>query len=102
MADAGNQEFPTVLGPDARFKGEMSFEKGMRVMGHFEGKVNTPGRLHVAKEAKMQADVEAGGIIVESEVQGKLSATDPIQLKNSAPQERGPRAHKIVGDEGGG
>ena len=23
MADAGNQEFPTILGPDARFKGEL-------------------------------------------------------------------------------
>src|SRR5687768_2726482 len=28
MADAGNQEFPTILGPDAKFKGELSFEKG--------------------------------------------------------------------------
>ena len=48
MADAGNQqEFPTVIGPDASFKGELSFEKGLRLMGKFEGKINTPGRLHV-------------------------------------------------------
>src|SRR5437762_1963732 len=26
MADSGNQEFPTVIGPDASFKGELSFE----------------------------------------------------------------------------
>ena len=64
MADAAGQEFPTILGPDASFKGEMSFEKGMRLMGRFEGKVNTPGRLHIAKEAKMSADVDAGSIIV--------------------------------------
>src|SRR3954463_4966322 len=100
MAEAGNQEFPTVIGPDAKFKGEMSFEKGMRVMGHFEGKVNTPGRLHVAKEAKMQADVEAGGIIVEGEVQGNLSASDRIELKNSARYEGDLRANKLVVDEG--
>ena len=34
MADGpnpANQEFPTILGPDASFKGELSFEKGMRV-----------------------------------------------------------------------
>lgn len=100
MADAGNQEFPTILGPDARFKGELSFEKGMRVMGHFEGKVNTPGRVHVAKEAKMQADVEAGGIIVEGEVQGNLSAADRIELKNTARYEGDLRANKLVVDEG--
>ena len=29
MADGGNQqEFPTILGPDASFKGELTFEKG--------------------------------------------------------------------------
>jgi cytoskeletal protein CcmA (bactofilin family) len=103
MADAGNPgpgEFPTILGPDANFKGELSFEKGMRLMGKFEGKVNTPGRLHVAKEAKMSADVEAGGIVVEGEVHGNLSANDRIELKNSARYEGDLRASKLVVDEG--
>ena len=100
MADAGNQEFPTILGPDAKFKGELSFEKGMRLMGKFEGKVNTPGRVHVAKEAKMSADVEAGGIVVEGEVHGNLSAADRIELKNSARYEGDLRATKLVVDEG--
>jgi len=99
MADGG-QEFPTILGPDASFKGELSFEKGMRLMGRFEGKVNTPGRLHVAKEAKMSADVEAGAIIVEGEVQGNLSANDRIELKQSARYEGDLRAAKLVVDEG--
>lgn len=100
MADAGNQEFPTILGPDARFKGELSFEKGMRVMGQFEGKITTPGRVHVAKEAKMQADVDAGGIVVEGEVHGNLSANDRIELKNTARYEGDLRATKLVVDEG--
>src|SRR4051812_16933546 len=72
----GNQEFPTVLGPDSAFKGEMSFEKGLRLMGRFEGKIATPGRLHIAREAKMQADVEAGAIMVEGDVRGNLTAND--------------------------
>ena len=103
MADGpnpANQEFPTILGPDASFKGELSFEKGMRLMGRFEGKVNTPGRLHITREAKMAADVEAGGIVVEGEVQGNLSANDRIELKNSARYEGDLRASKLVVDEG--
>lgn len=103
MADGGNTgpgEFPTILGPDANFKGELSFEKGMRLMGKFEGKVNTPGRVHVAKEAKMSADVEAGGIVVEGEVHGNLSANDRIELKQSARYEGDLRATKLVVDEG--
>ena len=46
------------------FKGELSFEKNMRLHGRVEGKVSTPGRLHIAKEAKLQADVDAGAIII--------------------------------------
>src|SRR5690242_18492321 len=52
MAEQGTQEYPTIPGPGASFKGEMSFEKGLRLMGKFEGKINTGGRLHVAREAK--------------------------------------------------
>lgn len=101
MADnPNNQEFPTVLGPDASFKGELTFEKGMRLMGKLEGKVTTPGRIHITKEAKMAADVDAGGIVVEGEVNGNLSASDRIELKNSARYEGDLRASKLVVDEG--
>jgi cytoskeletal protein CcmA (bactofilin family) len=99
-ANQGNQEFSTILGPDASFKGELSFEKGMRLIGKFEGKVSTPGRVHVAKDAKMHADVEAGGIVIEGEVHGNLSAQDRIELKNSARYEGDLRASKLVVDEG--
>ncbi len=100
MAEAGNAEFPTVLGPDASFKGELSFEKGLRLMGRFEGKINTPGRLHIAREAKMQADVEAGAVIIEGEAKGNLSASDRIELKQTARYEGDLRASKLVVDEG--
>ncbi len=95
-----NTEFSTVLGPDARFKGELSFEKGMRLQGHFEGKINTPGRVHVTREAKLQADVEAGALVVEGEVHGNLMAADRIELKQSARYEGDLRAAKLVVDEG--
>ena len=95
-----NQEFPTILGPDAAFKGELSFEKGLRLQGKFEGKITTAGRLHIAKEAKMAADVEAGAIIVEGDVKGNLSAADRIELKASARYEGDLRSSKLVVDEG--
>src|SRR6478735_5459372 len=102
MAEGGssNQEYPTILGPDASFKGELSFEKGLRLQGRFEGKMNTPGRLHIAREAKMQADVEAGAIIVEGDVRGNLTASDRIELKQSARYEGDLSAAKLVVDEG--
>src|SRR5688500_15855483 len=99
MADP-QQDFPTVIGPDATFKGEMSFEKGLRLQGRFEGKMNTPGRLHIAKEARMQADVDCGALIVEGDVKGNLSANDRIELKSTARYEGDLRASKLTVDEG--
>ena len=64
----GGNDFPTIIGPDASFKGELTFEKGLRLMGKFEGKINAGGRLHVAREARMAADVEGAAIVVEGEV----------------------------------
>src|SRR4249920_1087614 len=99
MADPVN-DFPTVLGPDASFKGELSFEKGLRLMGKFEGRITSGGRLHIAKEARMQADVESGAIIVEGEVKGNLTASDRIELKQTARLEGDLRATKLTVDEG--
>jgi cytoskeletal protein CcmA (bactofilin family) len=100
MADAPLSDFPTILGPDASFKGELSFDKGMRLHGRMEGKINTPGRLLVAKEAKMQADVDAGSIQVEGDVKGNLTASERIELKQSARYEGDLRTSKLVVEEG--
>jgi cytoskeletal protein CcmA (bactofilin family) len=100
MAEGGPQEYPTVIGPDASFKGELTFEKGLRLQGKFEGKINSPGRLHVAREARMQADVEAGSIVVEGEVRGNLTASDRVELKQSARYEGDLVASKLVVEEG--
>jgi cytoskeletal protein CcmA (bactofilin family) len=101
MAETGNpQEYTTVLGPDAVFKGELTFEKGMRLHGKLNGTVTTPGRLHVAREAKMEANVEAGAIILEGEVQGNLTAQDRIEMKPTTKYEGDLTTSKLVVEEG--
>jgi cytoskeletal protein CcmA (bactofilin family) len=100
MAEAGPQDYPTILGADSSFKGELSFEKGVRLHGKLEGKITSTGRLHVAKEARLHADVEAGSITIEGEVHGNLTATDKIELKSSTRFEGDLTASKLVVDEG--
>ena len=97
MADA---EYSTVLGPDVVLKGELSFEKALRLQGRLEGNVRTPGKLHVDREAKMQADVRAGSISVEGEVRGNLVASDRIELKSNADYEGDMQSAKLVVEEG--
>ena len=86
--------------PDTVFKGDITFEKNMKLLGRFEGKISSGGRLTVAKEAKMQADVEASTVVIEGEVRGTLNCTDRIELKQSARYEGDLKTARLVVDEG--
>jgi len=65
-------DFTTVIGADAVFKGELSFDKGVRVDGRIEGKISTKGNIAVSQAGKLEADVNAGAIVVEGSVKGNL------------------------------
>ncbi len=79
-----NNEFPTILGADAVFKGELRFEKGMRLLGKFEGQINSEGQMVVAEGAALTGDAKAGTIKIEGQVKGNLQAATKIQLSASA------------------
>lgn len=93
-------EFPTVIGADAVFKGELSFEKGVKHLGRFEGTIETKGHLLVAKGAKLAGDVKAGSIDVQGEVKGNLNATGKVCLAETARLEGDLRTAKLEVIEG--
>ena len=90
----------TVIGADAKFKGELSFTKGVRVDGMVEGRITTKGLLSISQGGKVKAEVEAGNIIVDGEVNGNLKATDRIQLRKSGRLKGDLRAAKLLVEEG--
>jgi cytoskeletal protein CcmA (bactofilin family) len=79
-----NSEFPTILGADAVFKGELHFEKGMKLLGKFEGQINSEGQLVVAEGASLNGDAKAGTVRIEGNVKGNVSAGTKVQLSASA------------------
>jgi cytoskeletal protein CcmA (bactofilin family) len=79
----GNGEYPTTLGADASFKGELRFEKGVRLLGQFEGEVVSEGDLVVAEGATLEGQVNASSISISGQVKGNLSANTKIQLTSS-------------------
>ncbi len=78
MADS--RENTTVLGPDATFKGEMTFEGSAHIRGTFEGTVTSEGELHVDGGANVKATVKAQTISVDGKVEGDLNAGDRLEL----------------------
>jgi cytoskeletal protein CcmA (bactofilin family) len=93
-------DFPTIIGSDAKFKGDLSFDKSVKVLGSFEGRIDTKGDLFVASGGTLQADVEAGNIIVEGELNGNIAAKDMVELKESARLQGDLRCERLIVTEG--
>lgn len=89
----------TVISSDAIFKGELFIDGELVIEGKFEGKLNGVGRVYVARQGKMQADVEVSEIFVEGDVRGHLSA-ERIHFHGTATYEGDLRTTKLVVDEG--
>ncbi|MFQ5807600.1 MAG: polymer-forming cytoskeletal protein [Phycisphaerae bacterium] len=99
MGDAG-AEFPTTLGADANFKGQLQFEKGARLLGKFEGEVSTKGQMIIAEGAKFSGEAHAGDICVEGQVNGNLHAGGKVQLAASGRLEGDIHAARLEVAEG--
>ena len=84
---ASGGDFTTVIGSDAVFKGELAFEKGVRVDGKVEGKITTKGNLAISQAGKLQADVQAGNIVVEGQVNGNLGASFARRAPQDGPSQ---------------
>lgn len=95
-----NGQYETVIGADASFKGELKFEKSVRVLGRIEGQITTKGDLFIAEGGRIKADVSAGNVQIEGRVEGNLSATGKVLLKSSAQLEGDLRAARLEVAEG--
>ncbi len=99
MADLDN-EFPTTIGADAVFKGQLQFEKGVRLLGRFEGEITSNGSLLVAEGATLTGDVKAGTVRVEGQIKGNLDAKSKVQLSASARLEGDVQTQRLEVAEG--
>jgi cytoskeletal protein CcmA (bactofilin family) len=80
MADI-NPEFGTIIGADANFKGEISFDTAAKFLGKFEGSINSKGRVLIADGSACKATVKAKDIAVEGQLEGNVEAMDRIEIK---------------------
>ena len=81
---SGKDEYTTHIGSDAQFKGDLTFQGGVRIDGQFEGTIQTKGRVLVSKGGRLKAEVKAGSVAVEGQVDGNLGAEDRIELRATA------------------
>lgn len=78
------EEYATVIGADAQFKGDLTFQGGVRIDGQFEGSITTPGRVLVSREGRLKAEVKAGTLVVEGQIEGNVTVRDRVELRATA------------------
>jgi cytoskeletal protein CcmA (bactofilin family) len=99
MGDA-NSDFPTTIGPDAAFKGQLQFDKAARVLGKFEGEIKSKGQLMVADGAVFKGEAEVGEMRVEGQVTGNVRAMGKVNLAASSRVEGDIHAERLEVAEG--
>ncbi len=99
MSDA-KEDFPTTIGSDAVFKGQLQFEKGVRLLGKFEGEIESSGELVIAQGATLVGEVKAGSIRIDGTVKGNLNAASKMKISGSARLEGDIQTAKLEVAEG--
>ena len=103
MAEATSskaEEFATVIGPDAQFKGELTFQGGVRIDGQFEGSITTTGKVFVSKSGQVKAEVKASSLALEGKLEGNIDVEDRVELRATGQMRGDVRATKLLVVEG--
>ncbi|XXF78137.1 bactofilin BacM [Myxococcaceae bacterium GXIMD 01537] len=74
-------EVHTLLGKGSEFEGKLTFEGQVRIDGKFSGQIVTKDVLVIGEGARVQAEIQAGHVIITGTVEGNVKATQLIELK---------------------
>ncbi len=86
---------------DSEIKGTIKFGEAMRVDGNFEGElISDNGELTVGNTGKVKATVKVKSAVVEGRVDGNITASDKVELKQSAHIIGDLKAKTLVMEEG--
>lgn len=77
---ARSGEIHTLLGKGSEFEGKLTFEGQVRIDGKFSGQIFTKDTLVIGDGARVNAEINAGTVIVNGAVEGNVHATQVIEL----------------------
>ncbi len=98
MADTNSPT--TIIGADARFTGELTFENNARILGNFEGRIVSKGELQVAENATCKATIEVGRLHLDGTIDGDITSRERLELTSKAKVKGNIVATRLVVAEG--
>jgi cytoskeletal protein CcmA (bactofilin family) len=89
------------LTPDCTIKGTIKFDGPMKINGKVNGKIITDnGELVIGKTGTVKAAIKTKSVIIEGRVDGKITASDKVVLKQKAQLIGDLQAKTLVVEEG--
>ncbi|EPP35050.1 polymer-forming cytoskeletal family protein [Chlamydia ibidis] len=79
-----NEEPETTLGEGVTFKGELAFERLLRIDGTFEGILISNGKIIVGPKGSVKADIQMHEAIIEGVVEGNITVDGRVELRGEA------------------
>jgi cytoskeletal protein CcmA (bactofilin family) len=73
-------EVHTLLGKGSEFEGKLTFEGQVRIDGKFNGQIHTKDVLVIGDGARVQAEINAGTVIINGTVEGNVRASQLVEL----------------------
>ena len=86
----------TLIGPNTRFKGDLSTSDPVEIRGTLEGDCQTSARCVVYEGARVLGNIEAAALIIAGKVEAGLLQADRVELRATAVVEGAIRAQMIV------
>jgi cytoskeletal protein CcmA (bactofilin family) len=73
-----------VIDHGCEFEGKLCFQGTVRIGGTFRGEIFTPDTLIIGEGARVDAQIEAGVVIISGEVNGSLRAKHRVEIHRPA------------------
>jgi cytoskeletal protein CcmA (bactofilin family) len=76
-------DFDTILTADIDFSGTLSFEKSFLIRGTVSGLIDTKGLLVIDEAAMVEANINAGRVIIRGTVRGDIRASGTVEIAST-------------------
>ncbi len=90
----------TTLGEGVTFRGQLSFERLLRIDGTFEGELLSEGKVIIGPKGKVKANLSLREAIIEGEIEGNVTVQEKLELRGNAYVKGDISAKTICVDEG--
>ncbi len=76
-----SEKITTIIGQGTKLEGMLEATGIIRVDGFVQGKIVTPGNVIVGEEGRVNAEIEAGNLIIMGEITGNVVIRNTLELK---------------------